>query len=273
MDPAEKKHSIPKESLLFWVVSYILFAICFCNILLTFYLLNIFEIGKGMKYIEVTDGATTNFYENVDFGNLIKLDGVLESFSEPLIFTNENNNLKIDLVSRILTKHNKLSQNAEGTNIRNINYLDLKSNNGDTLFDVQKPSFFLEKPSSSIISSVLHVNGRITGSVGEKLLVTAKNNLSVKGNEGTNVEAQDIFVIADKDLNLISQNLSVNLLVLNEIYLDINRLPTADIENGLRKAHVQYKICVCYPSGELFRNHAKGREPSCIVTKYNNPCG
>lgn len=270
MNVEEKKYS--KESLLFWIVSYILFAVCICNILLTFYLINIFEIGKGMKHIEITDDATTNFYGSLDLGNLVKLDGMLNSFSEPLIIDNENGVTKIDLMSRILTKHNKLYQDNEETRISNINFLDIKSKNGSPLFNAQKPKFVLETASSSIVSNILHLNGRISGNLGEKLLITAKNNLIVKGNEGTNIEAQDIFLIADKDLNLISQNLSTNMYVYNDIHLDTSRLPIAEAENGLRKINMQYKICACYPSGEIFRIQTKGRESSCLVSKYNNPC-
>lgn len=271
MSSKTQEHKYEKESLLFWIVSYSMFSICVCNIFLTFYLINVFEIKKGMKYIEITEASTTNFYgSNVDFGHLVKLDGMLESFSEPLVITNEN--IKIDLISRIFSSHHKFSQNLEGTVLHNVNNLDIKSNDDHKIFDAQKPKFVLEKPTNSIISNVLHINGEIRSNLNEKLLITAKNDLNVKGNEGTIIESQDVFITADKDLKIVSQNYSVNFFEFSDIFFDPTRFPTADTENGLRKMHVQYKICICYPSGELFLNQAKGREANCIVSKYNNPC-
>lgn len=270
MDYEKQKY---RGTCIFWIIVYLLFAVCLCNVALTIYLISVFEIGKGMRYIEVVDDKIMNFYGSIDLGLLHKENGILEGFAEPFGIFNENEPLNINLVSRIHSVHNKYRQDSQGIHINGVNNFEVKSDDGSVIFNVHSPEFNLDRPANSISSKMIYTNGKISSAVDENLSVIAKQKLNIKGSEGTTIEAMEILFSADKDVNVKSENGSIELKGRDGVYMDIDRLLKADTKNGLMNTHYQYKLCYCYPSGRLFKVQVRGRDSSCVLAAhYSDPC-
>lgn len=266
-------------SCLFWIIIYTLFAICVLNVFLTLYLISVFEIGKGMRYIEVVDTDVMNFYGSVDLDQVYKLDGLLEGFSEPFEMGNDKEPLSINLISRIHSVHNKFKQEASGTVIQGISNFEIHhpseedSQEHDVVFNAQRPSFNLVEPVEKAMADVMYMTGKISSGTDEKLGILARQRLEIKGSEGLVIKGKDILLSADKHLNITSENGSISLQGKEGVFIDIEHFPVADIENGLRRTHVQYKMCVCFPTGRLFRVQARNRDSGCYIPQYAaNPC-
>ncbi|XP_063701164.1 uncharacterized protein LOC134831375 [Culicoides brevitarsis] len=276
-DPNEKKKG-NNGSCLFWVIIYTLFAVCVLNVFLTLYLISVFEIGKGMRYIEVVDTDVMNFYGSVDLDELNKLDGLLEGFNEPFEMGNDKEPLSINLISRINSVHNKFRQEASGTVIQGISNFEVhhpatEDEEHEEVFNAQRPSFNLVEPVEKAVADVMYMTGKISSGTDEKLGVLARQKLEVKGSEGLLIKGRDILLSADKNLNITSENGSISLQGKEGVFIDIEHFPVADIENGLRRTHVQYKMCVCFPTGRLFRVQARNRDSGCYIPQYaSNPC-
>lgn len=271
MDYEKQKY---RGTCLFWVIVYLLFAVCICNVALTIYLISVFEIGKGMRYIEVVDDQIMSFYGDVDLGVLTKLDGLIEGFTDPFQIITEKEPMHINLMSRIHSTHNKFKQDREGIHINGITNFEIRADDDDVLvFNAQKPNFNLDEPAISVSSDIIYTNGKIASAVDEKLSVTAKHKLDLKGNEGTHIEAMEILFSADKDVNVKSENGTIELKGKDGVYIDVDRILKADTENGLRNTHIQYKLCYCHPSGKIFKVQARGRDASCVLAShYGDPC-
>lgn len=270
MDYEKQKY---RGTCIFWIIIYLLFAVCICNVALTIYLISVFEIGKGMRNIEVVDDKIMNFYGSVDLGVITKDDGLLQGFAEPFGIVNENEPLHINLVSRIHTVHNKFRQDAEGIHINGIANFEIKNDDGSLLFNAQRPDFNLGKAAYSMSSDVVYLNGKVSSAVDEKLSVMANKKLDIKGSEGATIEAMEILFSADKDVNVKSENGSIELKGRDGVYIDIDRLLKADTESGLRNTHIQFKLCYCHPSGKLFKVQARGRDSNCVLAShYGDPC-
>lgn len=264
-------------SCLFWIIIYLLFAICVCNVILTLYLISVFEIGKGMRYIEVIDKDIMNFYGSIDLDHVYKLDGLIEGFSDPFEIENEKEPVIVNLISRIHTVHNKFRQESDVTVFQGIGNFEIRrpinDDSDEIIFNAQKPTFNIVEPVQSMISTVIHTNGKLTSDVDEKFSIVAKHKLDIKGSEGIEIKGRDILFNADKNLNIKSENGTISLQGSDGVFIDITRFPRADTENGLRKTHLQYKLCVCFPSGRLFQVQSRGRDSGCYIPQYSaNPC-
>lgn len=277
-DPSHKKGN--NGSCIFWIIIYTLFGVCVLNVFLTLYLISVFEIGKGMKYIEVVDSDIMNFYGSIDLDQVYKLDGLLEGFSEPFEIGNDKEPLSINLISRIHSVHNKFNQDASGTVIQGISNFEIHHSSAEedvqdheVVFNAQRPSFNLVEPLEKAMANVMYMNGKISSGTDEQLGVLSRQRLDVKGSEGLVMKGKDILFSADKHLNITSENGSISLQGKDGVFIDIEKFPRADTENGLRRTHVQYKMCVCFPTGRLFRVQARNKDSGCYIPQYAaNPC-
>lgn len=257
---------------IFWIIVYLLFAVCVCNVALTIYLISVFEIGKGMRFIEVVDDKIMNFYGDVDLGLLTKFDGLIEGFTDPFEIETEKEPLHINLMSRIHSTHHKFRQDREGIHISGINNFEIKSDDKTTVFNAQQPSFNLNEPAISVVSDIINTNGKISSAVDEKLSVLARHKLDLKGNEGMNIEAMEVLFSSDKDINLRSENGSIELKGKGGVYVDIDRVLREPMENGLLTPHRQFKLCYCYPSGRIFKVPAQGKHACLFSSTDVDPC-
>lgn len=112
----------------------------------------------------------------------------------------------------------------------------------------------------------------------EKNLKLEAFNLFIRGIEGTKLSGKEILFSANDNVFLKSSNGSLHLESENGVYIDISRIPiAAPIQYSPVRNDLQYKLCVCYPKGVLYRvqlSKMHGVEDVCRYydRRYFNPC-
>jgi len=260
-----------KRMYCFWMIMYIIIAVCLCNFSLTIYLINIVEIKKGTKFFEIVDNLTTNFYQKADLRNLLNYNGHTLSTENPIIINGyEDNELNIDLKSRIQSVHQKFQQSAMKIELKETNSFDIA--NKDSKLTVNKPKLTFSEPTNSLTTFSLNLDGFIKSNKNAKFTLLSKNQMIIKGNEGTYLQSKEALLSAENNLTLFSKNINSVFLTSNGIFFDSRRIPLADVEKGLRKSHIQYKVCICLPSGKLYRVKLAGIESSCAYLDNMKAC-
>lgn len=127
---------------------------------------------------------------------------------------------------------------------------------------------------------MLHTNlvnaGRIASPINDTLKFQTRNKFTLKGTEGTRFEAKEIIWSADQNIYLKSDNGSMVIIGGNGIVINVNSLPIVQSEHGLRAGSSQFKLCVCYPQGRLFRiavpKSHNARANCAHFNSWNDPC-
>ncbi|XP_058823739.1 uncharacterized protein LOC131684677 [Topomyia yanbarensis] len=267
-----------KNSFAFWIVIILLFSLALGNLCLTLTITGILKIYKGMENIEVVQSdEAVKFFGNVDFDRIYKRDGKLEGFhEEPMEITGEDGSVSINLVNRNGHSHNKIHLSKNGSTLKGINHFEVKdAASGRPVFSTSRPTYNM--PLGAIMLHTNQVNaGRIASPINDTLKFQTRNKFTLKGTEGTRIEAKEMIWTADQNIYLKSDNGSVVIVGGNGIFINVNSLPIVQSEHGLRTGYNQFKLCVCYPTGKLFRvpiPKTHSMRVSCAhFNSWNDPC-
>ncbi|XP_058057398.1 uncharacterized protein LOC131208615 [Anopheles bellator] len=244
-----------KSSFAFWIVLVLLFCLALGNLCLTLSITAILRIYRGMENIElIQDAETIKFYGNIDFDRVYKKDGLLESFyDEPLEITGDDAAVTINLVNRNGHSHNKIQLSKNGSFLKGINHFDVKDPaTGKTVFATSRPHYNMPQ-GASVLHAHLINTGRIASPINDTLKLQTRNKITLKGTEGIRMEAKEMLWSADQNISLKSDNGSTILVGANGVWVNVNNLPVVKNEHGMRSGSNQYKLCVCYPQGRIFR--------------------
>lgn len=132
---------------------------------------------------------------------------------------------------------------------------EVKNINSFTVGDPENPIFTTSFPNFGLPEGVRHLDvatvytNRIVSPINETLTLKSSNYTRLKGNEGTIIDGSKIKWSAEGDIFLRSVNGTV-VLSSAGIYLDVQNLPV--VLSNKFAAH-QYKLCICMPSGMVFR--------------------
>lgn len=166
---------------------------------------------------------------------------------------------------------------SNGTTFKGINSLVIKDPDTNLpIFASTKLKYNMEKPARSLEASIVHA-AEVVSPVDKKLLIQSLNMI-VRGIEGTKIDGKEIFASAEQNIFLKSSNGSIILNSLNGIYIDIDRIPVApDVEYSQVRNDLQFKLCVCYPKGVLYRvplSKLHGVDDPCrhFDRRHFNPC-
>ena len=100
----------------------------------------------------------------------------------------------------------------------------------------------------------------------------------MKGNEGLSLKGSKLTWSADQDIYIKAINGSVILNGKSGIYVDVNDLPLADSSSMGGVGRGQYKLCVCWPHGQLYRvpvpadNNYRIPSKQLNCASFSNPC-
>lgn len=133
------------------------------------------------------------------------------------------------------------------TKVKNINSFTVGSPE-NPIFTTSFPNFGLPEGVKRLNVSTVYTN-KVVSPINETLTLKTENYTRLKGNEGTSIAGSKMKWSAEGDIFLRSVNGTV---VLNSkgIYLDVQNLPV--VLSNKFAAH-QYKLCICMPSGMIFR--------------------
>ncbi|XP_050526287.1 beta-sarcoglycan [Daktulosphaira vitifoliae] len=234
----------------FWIYTWTLMVVAVVGLGVTISLMVVLRFTTSMESIEfLTDKEITKLIGSIDLDNLYKLDGKLEGFKNIPVEIGTENNL---VFMHVVDPENKSMESAielgfGKTLVKNVDSF--------TVGDFNKPIFTTSFPNFGLPEGVRHLDvataytNRIVSPINETLTLRSSNYTRLKGNEGTFIDGSKIKWSADGDIFLRSVNGTV-ILSSDGLYLDVQNLPV--VLSNKFAAH-QFKLCICMPSGMIFR--------------------
>lgn len=257
-----------RKKYMLYVVVFVLFLVALANLLTTFILLGVLQIGYGMEHIEfVPPSFLIRFLTNADFDKTVPTNGVLGGFHGQDLSIIGNGHPVI-----LQTKAHHAAAvvlNLEQNSIVNVeSFKVVNPNTGKQIFSTEYPSFGLPKAVKKL--SVKHVRvNKVASPVNRRLSLESDYQARLRGNEGLHMRAWEVVITAGKELYLKSRNSS--------IWLDghkgteLNMVKFAKSANSSGYGPWQYKLCVCIPSGKIFRIPSDNLDSNC-ANVVGNPC-
>lgn len=169
---------------------------------------------------------------------------------------------------------NKMLMSKNGTAFNDINHFILRDPlTNEPIFTTHKPHYNMMGADNIHAKSIS--TSQIKAPVNEPLSINStKGKMVFRGTEGILMDGKEITFSADQNLVFKAHNGSITLSGANGILIDVKNIPIVG-EHGIKLDNNQFKICVCMPTGKLFRvpiapsSHAiKGL---CSHTKHD-PC-
>lgn len=241
----------------FWTVIAVLSVLVFANLVLLLIMLSVLRIGLGMESLEVVpDQSLLKFYGRTDLGQIYKRDGLIQGFTdEPFVITGDKSQLTID----ILTPEREVGVRVMSLEENKILFQKVKSfqvkhpKTGEEIFSTTNPNFGLPKGVRNLQVDFA-TTSRVSSPLEDNLVLRSDSYIRFKGNEGTQIEGKTILLSADQYLFLKSVNGSIILNGTEGVSLDMTQMPQAASDGSSGSPYVsQFKVCVCMPSGKLFR--------------------
>lgn len=164
-----------------------------------------------------------------------------------------------------------------GTELKGINVFSVKHPETNLpIFASTKLKYNMEKPTRNLEASIVYAAELV--SPNDKKLEVQAINMFIRGIEGTTIDGKEIFASSEQNIFLKSSNGSITLTSQNGVYIDIDRLPIApDVEYSQVRNDLQFKLCLCYPKGALYRvqlSKLHGVNDPCrhFDRSHFNPC-
>lgn len=238
-------------------------------------------MGLGMESLEIIpEQSLLKFYGRTDLGNIIKRDGMLGGFiDEPLIITGDKSQLIVDIISsRHETRRRVLTLGENEVLFQNVVAFEIKHpQTGRDVFSTKYPNFGLPSGFRHLYVDYA-TTSKLSSPVDENLILRSDSYIRFKGNEGTKMEGKHIVWSADQFLVLKSTNGSIILNGTKGVTVDMTQMRIgAGTSYGVSTVS-QYKVCVCMPSGKLFRvkvhpGHSSQTACSKInMVLHSDPC-
>lgn len=267
----------------FWTIVTIMFVLALGNLALTVSIIGVLRLGRGLQHMElVPEADTIKFYGETDLDRVYKRDGRIEGFADvPVTITGDMAAVQIGLLRANGHPHSRLLLSKNGTTMHGFGALDLRSPaDGALLFSTHRPHYRLSADGGQNVRAKLVSTARMTSAIGQALAVNhTRGRLVVRGTEGVRLTAASLRMIADQNVGLHSLNGSVRLEAAQGVYVDVGSLPVVG-EHGVRisattdgqQQQQHFKLCVCMPSGRLFRIAAERHRLCSEFDEATNPC-
>lgn len=120
-------------------------------------------------------------------------------------------------------------------------------------FSTTFPNFGLPKGVQSLHIKKATAN-RITSKLDNPLVLRSDRMIRLKGNEGVGARGRELLLRADQDLSLRSINGTIILDGAEGVVIDVDGMAVAEKKEEATDSRIpEYKLCICMPSGRLFR--------------------
>jgi len=281
----EKLPDMKEESnaYFFWAIYLTLLLIALGNLITTLVIINVLRIGpEGMEAIEFSPSENIiKFFGNADFGNIYKHDGIISGYSgEDLALVGEDSSVRLQSNRREeFSPEMKISQ--DGISVSNVHDLSLLDPlTGDVVFSTSDPELSLPAGLHHLETEETEVERVVAGiDHQQSMLVRSDRKLHLRGAEGVQIEGKKISLVSNEDISLTSHQGTISLSA--GLVLDTVMLPHGGLQ-GYQGESGQFKLCVCMPSGELFKvavpddNHlrASSEQIGChsVLNTSLDPC-
>lgn len=244
----------------FWAIYLTLVILAIGNLMTTAIIINVLRINAGgMEAIEFLPGNDAiKLFGNADLGEVYKHDGIISSFAgENLDISGEDT--KVILQAGMSAKSPRLTLSPDSIRLENVHDLSLLDpQSGEVIFSTSDPE--LELPAGLRVLETEEAEvGRISSPVGEDMMVRSDRELSIRGAEGITIEGKKIDLTSNGDITIKSEIGAVELS--GGLVLDTVMLPHGGV-GGYQGEIGQFKLCVCMPSGLLFKVAIPDDNPS-----------
>jgi beta-sarcoglycan len=172
---------------------------------------------------------------------------------------------------------NRFMMGSNGTEFKGLSQITITDPDTNLpIFASTNLKYKLEKPLKNLEANVVHA-AEVVSPIDKEFKVDGMN-IHVRGIEGTTMDGKEVYVSAERDIFLKSSNGSIKISSLNGIYIDIDRIPVApEVKYSQTRSDLQYKLCVCYPKGILYRvplSKMHGISDPCrhFDGRHFNPC-
>lgn len=298
----QKLPDIKEESnaYFFWAIYLTLLLIALGNLITTLVIINVLRIGpEGMEAIEFSPSENIiKFFGNADFGNIYKHDGIISGYSgEDLALVGQDSSVTLQSNKRDeFPPRMKISK--DGVSVSNVHDLSLLDPlTGDVVFSTSDPELSLPTGLHHLETEETEVERVVAGVEHQQsMLVRSDRRLHLRGAEGVQIEGKKLSLVSNEDISLTSHQGSVSLaagLVLDTVMLPHGGLQGYQVSDDtfsvqslqllpMKGESGQYKLCVCMPSGKLFKvavpddNHlrASSEQIGChsVLNTSLDPC-
>lgn len=242
----------------FWAIYLTLVILAIGNLMTTAIIISVLRVGtEGMEAIEFLPDAI-KLFGNADLGEVYKHDGKISSFAgENLQISGEDSPVVLQAGKN--AKSPRLTLSPDSIKLENVHDLSLLNpQTGEVIFSTSDPELDLPKGLRVLETEEAEVE-RVSAPVGEDMLVRSDRELSIRGSEGIEMEGKKIELTSNGDITLKSEIGAVELS--GGLILDTVMLPHGGV-GGYQGEMGQYKLCVCMPSGLLFKVAIPDDNPS-----------
>ncbi|XP_064481476.1 beta-sarcoglycan-like [Ornithodoros turicata] len=269
-----------RKALLFYGLVVGLFIVSLANLAVTVLLLGVLRIGYGMESLEFLPGQhVLRFLNNADLGTVIPHQGVVSGFQgQDLRVTGESQPVIIQAGSESSGRHSasgspSLEVGPEWTVLSSVDEFRVRSpTTGRTVFSTKYQGFQLPRGIPNLNVKEAHVS-RLTSAKRDPLIISSPYQILLKGNGGLEMEGQNVTWAAGQNLYLKSVNQSLVLDGPRGIRLSVDKLPMSVAPPP--DAPYWFKLCVCLPSGRVFRVPVRDSGYGCNDVRFPesiNPC-
>jgi len=235
----------------FWAIYLTLVILAVGNLITTAVIINVLRINAGgMEAIEFLPGNDgVKFFGNADLGEVYKHDGIISSFAkENLEVLGED--AKVILQAGKSNESPRLTLSPDSIRLENVHDLSLLDpQTGEVIFSTSDPELELPMGLRILETEETEVE-KISSPVDDDMMVRSDRELSIRGAEGIEIEGRKVDLTSNGDITLKSDIGAVELS--GGLVLDTVMLPHGGV-GGYQGEIGQFKLCVCMPSGLLFK--------------------
>jgi beta-sarcoglycan len=266
-----------RKGLLFYALVVLLFAVALINLAVIVVLLSVLRIGYGMESMEfIRTGRLLRFLNHADMGMVIPDTGIIGGFAEsdlPIVGDNQPIIFHTSSTGNMPDYGASLKIHRDFTLISGVDEFLLQSpTTGKSIFSTNYKNFKLPTGVSHLSVKEAHVS-RIVSKKNESLEISSPYQIMLKGNEGLTMSGKEIVWITGLDLYLKSVNQSIILDGADGVMISVDKLPfAAETQDSAPR---WYKLCVCMPSGRVFRIPVREHGYGCQDVRFPesiNPC-
>jgi len=271
----------------FWAIYLTLLLIAAGNLVTTAVIISVLRIGpQGMEAIEFLPlESAVKLFGNADLGNVYQHNGVISGFAgEDLSIVGQDASITIQADNDDISPP-RMTLSREGVAIENVHDLSLiDPDTGEVVFSTSDPELSLPEGVRHLETEETEVDSVVSGVTGDTeqpMMIRSDRKLTVRGAEGVEIEGRKVSLTAAEDILVTSEQGSVKMEAGAGLVLDTVMLPHGGVQ-GYSGEEGQYKLCVCHPSGLVFKvavpddNHVRpaASQVGChsVVNTELDPC-
>ncbi|CAG0924092.1 unnamed protein product [Notodromas monacha] len=247
-----------RRAYLFWIVVVLLLLLALGNLATTVFIFGVLRLSNGMKNMEFVvlndaDGGerrVIRFHGDVDLGNVVKQDGLIEAFGdESISLETQDGSIGFKLQAR----PEELIINSLYTQVVNVDsFLVRDPATGAEIFSTAYPNFGLPKGVTQIAVEQA-TTSRVVSPMDASLTLKSHSQSRLKGNEGLHMDSAQAQWYAHKDIFLKSVQGGITLAGKDGVRIYMKDVPVVKGDDALGHGMGQFQICACAKTGMLFR--------------------